>query len=1122
MKKSIRARADGFQTEHRKKKSWLKVVTVLGAIVVFCTTYALILPAITMEKSTFCELEEHQHTEECYGDVTVPAQRGALLCTEQEHRHDESCWENRLICTLEEGEEHTHGEDCYEKVLLCELPEHLHDDACYEIIPEHTEQGLVCGKEEHTHVDACYDAPLGEADLYACGLVQHTHTEECYFEDGTLKCTLGEHTHDASCMVGGGTETEADWTAAFADVQLGENYAENLRQIALTQVGYEAHPVSTPEGVREGYTRYGAWLGDPYMDWNVPFVLFCGTYAQVPGFNAGVPAHLLTTILEGSGGCHTYGEDDYAPKPGDLVIADGRLGVLIEYTPGESCAVIEGDCGGTVQTVVYRPDGCQSLVFYSVPERSTSELAFEYSSRRAAAEQAVSSVGAVEPDGAAEQTGGNYMTKTVSPLKDGGYDLTLEGWSQTSTSPLDIVLLFDISGSMRYSIEIGEKPKKVGYYSEEKQDMDNLDKSKAYYIYGERLDFYWGTIYYNAQENGWYWSGSGIISAGPISKVLWVTTGVNIYDKRIDVDPVTVSRISVNREAAIEFCKEIHDDAVAKGVDHKISLATFNDEAKTIIVNRKTRLSALTELSELENAIKGIDAVNNTGTNTTKGLKEAQGIMNNAPKGSVKVLLFFTDGDADSTSICNSSITTANQIKAANGNIFSVGIYDDESVTANIRRFLYGVSSENKGQYTSMSSMSGINPQPNTGGYFLLSTSKESLMAMSKQIAGMTRKLAESMDEKAIMHDALGNGFILPDPLAPVVKLYKATGTGDKPIWVEVTEPTEAEQAILNGITVSKDANRPTKKFTVTGYNYNKNSILQENGSWQGYKMSVTVNIIPDPATKWNTASGASTYQTNEDGGGHLDDNTGETVYTVPDSPTVQAYLVEFSAGAGEFKPGEEPKSYYVLPGTQVPLASIAPTNNPVLKNSTFKEWKLPDGVPYEDGVFTMPGEKMTITADYEVSAYSVKVIKKVAGSTAAQTFSFEAKLSGDAKFTEGTGYTLSEDKQTATFELLDHKANPESEVSLIVPVNANLTVKELTHDGYYVTFDAGDHRTGDTYTFTVTADTTLTVTNTVGSTLPTTGGVGKETLYLIGAVLILGAVVYGCTPKRKRERGSD
>ena len=80
-----------------------RALTVFACVVVFVTTYTLILPAITMEKDALiCGMEVHEHTDSCYADV--------------------------LICTQPESEGHRHTEECYhtDRVLACELPEHKH------------------------------------------------------------------------------------------------------------------------------------------------------------------------------------------------------------------------------------------------------------------------------------------------------------------------------------------------------------------------------------------------------------------------------------------------------------------------------------------------------------------------------------------------------------------------------------------------------------------------------------------------------------------------------------------------------------------------------------------------------------------------------------------------------------------------------------------------------------------------------------------------------------------------------------------------------------------------------------------------------------------------------------
>lgn len=63
-----------FMKEQKKRKIWKKAVSVLAGFVVFFTTYALILPAITMESTIVCGIENHEHTKDCYGtDLNAPA-----------------------------------------------------------------------------------------------------------------------------------------------------------------------------------------------------------------------------------------------------------------------------------------------------------------------------------------------------------------------------------------------------------------------------------------------------------------------------------------------------------------------------------------------------------------------------------------------------------------------------------------------------------------------------------------------------------------------------------------------------------------------------------------------------------------------------------------------------------------------------------------------------------------------------------------------------------------------------------------------------------------------------------------------------------------------------------------
>ena len=193
MKNDALQGAERYMKAHKKKRSWYRVVTCLACVVVFCTTYALILPAITLEK-TGCELPEHTHTQQCYTQVTT-VQKTEPACnadTLNIHRHTQDCYdgEGNLTCGYADFVVHSHDSTCYDEngVPWCPLPEvevHQHTESCY-AVPE-TEASA----ELHTHTDACYTMERGEL---TCG--QHVHTDECYGETSTLICGFeSNHQH---------------------------------------------------------------------------------------------------------------------------------------------------------------------------------------------------------------------------------------------------------------------------------------------------------------------------------------------------------------------------------------------------------------------------------------------------------------------------------------------------------------------------------------------------------------------------------------------------------------------------------------------------------------------------------------------------------------------------------------------------------------------------------------------------------------------------------------------------------------------------------------------------------------------------------------------------------------
>lgn len=83
MNRDIYSQAEQLNKKHRRKRTWYKILSVPICLVVIVTTYALILPAITMESTpdTYCGKAEHVHTDDCYELPGTPANK-EIQCTD--------------------------------------------------------------------------------------------------------------------------------------------------------------------------------------------------------------------------------------------------------------------------------------------------------------------------------------------------------------------------------------------------------------------------------------------------------------------------------------------------------------------------------------------------------------------------------------------------------------------------------------------------------------------------------------------------------------------------------------------------------------------------------------------------------------------------------------------------------------------------------------------------------------------------------------------------------------------------------------------------------------------------------------------------------------------------------
>lgn len=358
------------------------------------------------------ESEEHQHDENCY-----ETSRELSCGIDSDHSHTDACYEWEqvlscdlptdsaedaqpvLVCTKPEIVLHRHTPDCFDAdgKLICgqtQVLEHRHSDACFETVAEPVDTGtltctdtahvhtarcygtweLVCGQEEHTHSEACTQNEQEETVF--CGKDAHTHGEACRDENGELVCGTEEHTHSLACYAdpNADVETAELWEQTFAGVTLTGNWRQDTLAIAETQLGYaestKNYVVAEDGETVKGYTRYGAWCGEPYGDWNVMFLTFCLHYAGVEG------------VDRDCGGWVTSWADafepaqSHTPAVGDLVLFDrdgdgtaDRAGLVAQITDS-GFAAMEGDAEDAVRLLTYGVDDPGILGYINLPERA--------------------------------------------------------------------------------------------------------------------------------------------------------------------------------------------------------------------------------------------------------------------------------------------------------------------------------------------------------------------------------------------------------------------------------------------------------------------------------------------------------------------------------------------------------------------------------------------------------------------------------------------------------------------------------------------------------------------------------------------------------------------------------
>ena len=330
----------------------------------------------------------------------------------------------------------------------------------------------------------------------------------------------------------------------------------------------------------------------------------------------------------------------------------------------------------------------------------------------------------------------------------------------TSSRPLDIVLVLDVSGSMD----------------------DGLGGSYVYSPTYSVSESIFAPAYYVMTEDGQYKRveriGTGI--AG-IRFDHWELNGKRVFPKRSEGDTAdgriqfcervydSVSKIDGLKGAANQFITataEKNGEITDKARQHRISIVKFAGEMRNTIGNNISRGRNYTQVvsdlkaytpSTVSEATDTIDSLRTGGaTSADYGLLQAQDVLNGrkagnrvdelvgAREGAQKVVIFFTDGQPTynngfQDTVANNAIKTAQAMKAGGARVYSVGVFADANpgdTRGAFNAYMHGVSSN----YPNAEAYSDLGSRAENSNYYKAATDADELNGIFQEISDEINK----------------------------------------------------------------------------------------------------------------------------------------------------------------------------------------------------------------------------------------------------------------------------------------------------------------------------------------------------------------------------------------------
>lgn len=566
----------------------------------------------------------------------------------------------------------------------------------------------------------------------------------------------------------------------------------------------------------------------------------------------------------------------------------------------------------------------------------------------------------INGQGGTVEQNGLVMSKTIKEGENGQFLLTLEAYATgsttttTSTKPVDIVLVLDVSGSMKDSIS-----DKYDHYETYSIDTDgtyyykdnNGQYQQAYYCDGEYYSWGWKSHH----TPGWYTKDhqhlgqcqgkSGMPLTPKTSSADTAGTQFYTYSK--------LTKMNALKTAVNSFI----DGVAEKSPDSKVAVVKFagykrdsdgNDFYQkdgytynyTQIVKQLTTAD-VAGANVLKAAVNSFEAAG--ATSADYGMQHAKTIIDGAKDdGRQKVVVMFTDGEpthssgGDFNTVANAAISNSKSIKDAKATVYTIGCFGTLTgdTKTKVDTYMNYVSSN----YPNATSMTSGGTEANPANYYKTVSSAADLNNIFTDISQTIGGTTVTLGNTSVLRDVISDSFKLPAGAdKSSIKAYSVDCLGknsdgsyswqDKSAWTAIS-PENIELTDNN------------KTINVTGFDYAANWVDQfgvNDSQSHGKKLVVQIPIVPE-----QDATGS--VKTNGDASGIYADSTVKDPVEKFPSPVVYipyftvthvASTVDSATGAnkGEVRTS---KNYPLWCNREFNLTSVVTANH--LYGGTFNE----------------------------------------------------------------------------------------------------------------------------------------------------------------------------------------